>query len=472
MSPRARKRPAPAWNAWRRHLRRLHAAALDAADPRRAVARALRADGRTLRVGRTRLSLAPTGRLWLIAIGKASVGMTRGALDRLGDRVAGGVVVHPLGASVGRGWPRGIRFVPGGHPIPTRESLRAGRAVAGAAGRARAGDIVLVLLSGGGSAMAEFPREGLGLADLQRVTRDLQRAGADIAALNTVRRALSQLKGGGLARRAGAASVLTLALSDVVGDSPEAIASGPTVPSPTGDRHALAVLRRFGLATRHPRLLRSLRDAKRVGAGGAGTRGRRAYVIVGSNGQSMKAAVETARALGFTARRSSAPLVGEAVLAGARVARAAERVRRRAGRAARPTCLVYGGETTVTVRGNGRGGRNLEILLGAARVLDGVPRVGVVSFATDGWDGSSRAAGAFATGRTWRAAARRGYPPERALARNDTAPLFRALDDLLVTGRSGTNVNDITIAVVYPPAPRRRGARRSPRRSPRDRSRS
>jgi glycerate-2-kinase len=190
------KRSAPAWSGWRRHLRRLHAAALDAADPRRAVARALRADAATIAAGTARARLAPEGRLWLIAIGKASLGMARGALDRLdaSDRpIAGGDVVHPQGARVGRGWPRALRFCPGGHPIPTRESLRAGRAVAAAAGRARAGDVVLVLLSGGGSAMAEHPRERLGLADLQRVTRALQRAGADIAALNTGRRALSQL---------------------------------------------------------------------------------------------------------------------------------------------------------------------------------------------------------------------------------------------------------------------------------------
>ena len=297
MSASTTKPAAPAWSGWRRHVRRLHAAALDAADPRRAVARALRAEGRAIVAGRTRVTLTPTGRLWLIAVGKASIGMTRGALERLGDHVAGGVVVHPLGASVGGGWPRGIRFLPGGHPIPTRESLRAGRAVAVAASRARAGDLVLVLLSGGGSAMAEFPREGLGLADLQRVTRDLQRAGADIAALNTVRRALSQLKGGGLARRAGAAAVLTLALSDVVGDSPEAIASGPTVPSPTGDRHARAVLTRFGLAKAHPRLLRALRGTTAARACGTRAGGRRAYAIVGSNGQSMAAAAAAAREL-------------------------------------------------------------------------------------------------------------------------------------------------------------------------------
>jgi hydroxypyruvate reductase len=401
--------------------------------------------------------------------------MTRGALDRLGDRFAGGVVVHPLGASIGGGWPRTLRFLPGGHPIPTRESLRAGRAVAALAGRAKAGDLVIVLLSGGGSAMAELPKAGLRLSDLQRVTRDLQRGGADIAALNTVRRALSQLKGGGIARRVGAAALLALALSDVVGDSPEAIASGPTVPSPTGARDAVVVLRRFGLAGNHARILKALRGSEGPRVGTGSRPGRRAYAIVGSNGRSALAAAAAARALGFTTRRSSAPVTGEARVAGARMAEAVKRLRRDARRGALPACLIYGGETTVTVRGSGRGGRNLEIVLGAAEVLDGLPRVALLSFATDGWDGSSRAAGAFATGRTWAEAARRGHSPVRALARNDTAPLFRALGDLLVTGRSGTNVNDITIAVIYPAAkrpPTRPRPRRSPRRTPRARSRS
>ncbi|HSQ59997.1 MAG TPA: glycerate-2-kinase family protein, partial [Acidobacteriota bacterium] len=279
----------------RRRLLRIHAAAMDAADPRRAVERALAVRGRTLRAGSARVSLGPGGRVLLIAVGKASLGMTRGALERAGPLVTAGVVVHPEGAKPGALRTLGVRFLPGSHPVPTRASLRAGRAIAACAAGARPGDVVLVLLSGGGSAMAEWPRTGLGIADLRRATRELQRAGADIHALNTVRRALSRLKGGGLARAAGRAAVLTLALSDVVGDKPEAIASGPTVPSPTGPRDAIAVLRRFGLERRLAWTVAALRRAAREGGSRRGRRpAPRSYAIVGSNRASAAAAARAA----------------------------------------------------------------------------------------------------------------------------------------------------------------------------------
>ncbi|HET7904517.1 MAG TPA: DUF4147 domain-containing protein [Candidatus Eisenbacteria bacterium] len=453
-------------SAMRRGLLRIHAAAMDAADPWRAVARALSVRGRTLRAGSARASLGPGGRVILIAIGKASLGMTRGALERVGTLVTDGVVVHPEGARPGSGWPRALRFLPGSHPVPTRASLRAGRAAAACAAGARPGDVVLVLLSGGGSAMAEWPRPGLGTADLRRATRELQRAGADIHALNTVRRALSRLKGGGLARLAGGAGLLTLALSDVVGDKPEAIASGPTVPSPTGPRDAIAVLRRFGLERKLARTVSALRRAAREsGRVRAARPGKRGYAIVGSNRACAAAAARAARDLGFVTRRARAPLTGEAREAGAKFAMAALRLRAGEADGGRPRCLIAGGETTVTMRaprgarGRGRGGRNLELALGAAGVLRGETGVALLSFATDGWDGNSGAAGAYATGTTWARALRLRRNPDRALATNDTAPLFRALGDLLVTAPSGTNVNDLTVALTAPPR------RRSPRRA-------
>lgn len=455
----------------RRGLLRIHAAALEAADPRRAVARALSIRDRTVRAGAASLPLGRDGRVLLIAVGKASLGMARGAIERLGPLVAGGIVVHPEVARPGAGWPRGLCFLPGSHPVPTRASLRAGRAVAACAAEARSGDVVLVLLSGGGSAMAEWPRPGLGIADLRRATRELQRAGADIHALNTVRRALSRLKGGGLARIAGEAALLTLALSDVVGDRPEAIASGPTVASPTGPRDAIAVIRRFGLERSLARSVAALRRAARAsGSRRTARHGARHYAIVGSNRASAAAAARAARVLGFVTRRISAPLTGEAREAGARFARAALRLRDAATPTGGPLCLVAGGETTVTMRAPrvgrgaqclGRGGRNLELALGAAGVLRGEPGVSLLSFATDGWDGTSGAAGAFASGTTWARALALGRSPDRALASNDTAPLFRALGDLLVTGPSGTNVNDFTVALVTPSSRRPRSRSRS-----------
>lgn len=468
---RASRTPRPLrWSRREEHLARLHEAALAAADPGTAVLRALRLTNGALRAGSYRIPIPPTSRIQLLAIGKASVGMARAAVARLGPRISAGLVIHPSGLPRGSGWPGAVRFRTGAHPVPDSRSLRAGAAALAFARRARPGDLLLVLLSGGGSALAEALGPGLRLSDLRAVTRDLQRSGADITALNTVRRALSALKGGGLLRAAAPARVVTLALSDVAGDRPEAIASGPTVPSPTGARDALEVISGSGLAGRHPEIERALRRRARA-RGILPNVPRPVFVVVGSNRRSASAVVREAGRLGFAAKRMGPALSGEARDEGRRVGRAARRVLEEGRPVPPPACLVFGGETTVTVRGRGKGGRNLELALEAARILDGVPRVAILSFATDGLDGSSGAAGAVVTGRTMARARRNGLSAELALSRNDTMPFFRALGDLRVTGPTGTNVNDLTLALVYSPSAPLRGSRGSPRRTRRARRR-
>ncbi|HSM50510.1 MAG TPA: DUF4147 domain-containing protein [Thermoanaerobaculia bacterium] len=467
----------PCWQELHEDLRALHGAALAAADPSAAVRRALGGDPFVAKDG----WVGEGGRILLVAVGKASVGMARAACEVLGERVAAGVVVHPDGGpGAGRkAWPPGVVALGAGHPLPDEGSLAAGEGVARLLAGARESDRVLVLLSGGASALLERLRPGVSLAELRALTLALQRAGCDIESLNTVRRALSTLKGGGLARLAAPARVVTLALSDVVGDAPEAIGSGPTVPSPTGATEALAVLERAGVVSQVPRVAAVLREAVkglgeapplvaaaapggrplRVAAGegrpARGPEGRPArgpaatgwgeYWIVGSNRMAAEAVAAEAARCGFDARVVSTELCGEARAAGAALARAALDAR-----ATRPLCLVWGGETTVTVRGPGRGGRNQELALGATRVLAGHGRIAILSFATDGVDGPTEAAGALATGDTLARAATLGLSADQALAANDSEPFFRALGDLWITGPTGTNVNDLAVALVFP----------------------
>ena len=435
----------PQWNRAREHLAALHAAALEAAAPEPAVRRQLAfADG-VLTLGTLPLRPAAGARVILIAFGKASAGMARGALAVLGGRVDRGLIVHPQGLDPGTGWPAGIRTVAAAHPLPDQGSLAAGDAAIAMLADTREDDLVLVLISGGGSALFESLQPGISLDDLQGITRALQRSGADIVELNTVRRAMSRLKGGGLARLAAPAQVVALMLSDVMGDRPEAIASGPTTPSPTGPADALRILEARGIAASHPAAC----DALRRAAPPAGMPPVAHHVIAGSNRIAAEAAAAAAERLGFRALVMTQYLQGEAREAGRVVGGIARTVREAGHPAAPPLCLVFGGETTVTVRGSGRGGRSHEVALGAAIALDGTARVAVLAFGTDGLDGASDAAGARATGETLQRAAAAGLSAAAALDRNDTDPFFRALGDQVVTGPTGTNVNDLAIALIY-----------------------
>jgi len=440
--------PVPRHEHLREDLRALHAAALAAAEPGRAVEEWLRRDGDELVVGSDRLALRRGASVRLVALGKASCGMARAALARLGDRVVGGVVAHPHGLSPGKGWPKGVRTVAAGHPLPDQGSLTAGEAALELLAGASPGDVALVLVSGGGSALFEALRSGVTLDGLRELTGALQHAGADIVDLNVVRRALSRTKGGGLARAAAPARVVSLLLSDVIGDPVASIASGPTVDSPTGPQDALDVLARHRLLDRVPAIAEALRQAVRQE-----TRrpepGERLLHVVGSNRMAAQALVREAEARGFRALLLTDRMQGEAREVGRLIGGLARGLETSSLPFPPPACLVFGGETTVTVRGPGRGGRNLELALGAALTLEGARAAAVFSFATDGMDGSSGAAGALATGDTLARARALGLDAHGALERSDSAAFFEALGDAWVTGASGTNVNDLVVVLAY-----------------------
>lgn len=428
-------------------MRGILRAGLRAADPFPTTRDALRA---LLERGRLR----PRGRLVALAAGKAALPMARAARSVLGARLEELLVVTH--ANVGRA-PAGARVMLAAHPVPDARSVAAARKVLALAAGLRRDDLLLVLLSGGASALLCAPAAGLSLADKRATTRLLLACGASIDEINTVRRHLSAIKGGGLARAADPARVETLALSDVLGADPAAIASGPLSPDPTTFADARAVLVRHRLLGAVPAAV-----AAHLAAGLAGRRQdtakpgdaafrRVSYRIVGDNATSLRACAAEARRRGLRVRLLAEPLRGEAREVGFGLGTLL--------REERPPCvLLAGGETTVSVRGAGRGGRNHELALGAALALADAPLVAcAASLATDGLDGTSGAAGAMVDDRTLARAAALGLPPpEAALSRSDTAPWLAAVGATLVTGPTLTNVCDLVALAALPARESRR----------------
>lgn len=437
----------PQWLNHTDHVQALVRAALEAADPAQAVRRNLSLRGQTLQVGDHSIPLAPGARVYLVGAGKAGAAMTAAAAAILGERLTAGVMAIPEWAQMGEGGP--VEFVRAGHPRPNEGSLLAGHKIRALLNGAGEGDCVLALISGGGSALLELPGEGLTLEDLQAANDALLNSGASIVEVNTVRRRLSQIKGGGLARMAGRARVAALILSDVVGDPLDVIASGPTAPDTTSPAQAIEILSRYGLMNVLPaRAVAHLRRQAEAYRPPVETAAPPA-VIVGSNTLAVEAAAGRARDLDFEVQVLTTFLEGEAREVGKVAAALAKEISRNRRPLAPPAALIAGGETTVTVRGGGCGGRNQELALSAAIALDGWERALVASFATDGLDGPTQAAGAVATGETLSRARGLGLSAPAALAENDSHRFFVALGDLVVTGPTGTNVNDIVVVLVY-----------------------
>ncbi len=390
------------------------------------------------------------GGLALVSAGKASAPMAAAALAAAGRRVLRGVVVMPHGYAGVLAPHPAIEVMPASHPVPDESGVKAAGRVLEVVSALDESDLCLILLSGGSSSLLSLPRAPLTLEDLKATTALLLRSGADIKQINTVRKHLSRIAGGRLAGAARCRTV-TLVISDVVGDDLAFIGSGPTVADPTTFDDALAVLDAYDLSTKvPPTVMELLRD---------GSAGRQAETpkqlserhvtrVIASNKMAVEAAERAAAACGFAPYVLDWALTGDAREVGRSLARAAQRCKRSGAPVAPPACIIAGGETTVTVRGTGRGGRNQELALAAAVELDGSDGILVCSFATDGIDGHSEAAGARVDGETVRAARPQGLDPEHALAENDSNGFLAATGALIVTGPTHTNVNDVCFALV------------------------
>jgi len=426
-------------------LTELFDAALAAVDPGAAVARAIeRAPGSVSVAAR---EIDPT-RCVVLAAGKAALAMARAWHAGLGPPRAGLAVARD-----GDELPAPWRALAGGHPLPDAASERAGRASLDLAANVCAHETLVVLISGGASALLSAPLPGLTLADVIATTQLLLRSGAEIWELNCVRKHLTAASGGRIAVATPAREVIVLVISDVIGDDLATIGSGPCAPDPTTFAGAIAVLRARGLWGEAPEKVRAhlergaRGDIEESPKASEGVFARVHHQILAANRDALAAAEARAFSRGIHVSREIEPLRGEAREAGATFARRALRLR-----SAQPQLLLAGGETTVTVRGDGRGGRCQELALGAALALEGARGVTLLAAGTDGSDGPTDAAGAYADGGTLARGRAAGVDARAALASNDAYAFFAREGGLLRTGATGTNALDVVLALVEPDA--------------------
>lgn len=437
-------------------------AGLAAVAPDAAVLRHLSLEGNILKArsagGESAYDLDAFRRILVLGAGKGAAPMSGAIEDLLGERVTDGLVIVKYGHGAES---RRVRQREAGHPVPDAAGAAAARELLDMARRAEASDLLICVFTGGASALTPALAPGVSLSDVQTLTASLLRCGADIHEINTVRKHLSAFSGGNLVRAAWPAPVLALIVSDVVGDNLHVIASGPTVPDPTTYSDALRVLEAGDIVDRTPdAVLRRLRE----GAAGlapetpkpddpvfAGVRN----VLVATNRQALDAAAEEARRLGFTPRVLTSEMQGEAREQARWLTAAALRAQAELGPGENPLCLLAGGETTVTLRGQGRGGRNQEMALAALIALEDACGIHMVFAGTDGSDGPTDAAGGFAPAgelaRLESAAPGMAAAARSALDDNDSHAFLERAGCLLRTGPTRTNVMDLAIALVWPP---------------------
>jgi glycerate 2-kinase len=431
----------------------IFAAALQAADAGEALRRHLSFERGVLRAGDTRLRLSEFDRIFVVGAGKAAAPMARAVEGVLGaSHIAGGLVSVKHGHA--KPAPTRIQVHESGHPIPDRPGVEAAHQTEMLLREANARDLVLVLISGGASALLPSPAPPLTLRDKQRTTDLLLRAGADIFELNAVRKHLSGLKGGRLAALAYPATVVSLLLSDVIGDPLDVIGSGPTAPDPSTYGDALRSIAKYSLTRKVPGVVFHHLEQGARGNLPETPKPRDPLfqnvhnVLVGSNRQALRAAAEKAKALGYRPLLLSSTMRGETREVAGVHAEVVREILSFAHPAKPPLCLLSGGETTVTVKGPGKGGRNQEFALASAIQLRGSPNWLVLSAGTDGTDGPTDAAGAVADGTTVARATSTGCPPQQHLQANDSYPVFQSIKDLVTTGPTGTNVMDIHLFLV------------------------
>jgi glycerate-2-kinase len=434
----------------REHALEIFREALEAANPIRCMLEHATRNGDSFIVDAREYNLKKYRSIFVIAFGKAASAMGRALEEMLGDRITDGIVVSnsrpPFTFSK-------MRFYLSSHPIPDERSLGAAREALKILQMAGEEDLVIFLISGGGSALLAMPAPGLSLEDKRKVTEMLLMSGVDTYGLNAVRKHISQIKGGGLLKNALPAQVITLVLSDVVGDKLDVIASGPTVPDSTTFEDAWRVIEALRLEHRiPPQVVVHLEEGRRGRIPETQKEGefdpeRVQTVIIGNNFKSLTAAERKANQLGYNTLLLSSQIKGEAREVAKVIASIAFDVERFNIPVKKPACLILGGETTVTVTGSGKGGRNTETALAFSMEIMGHSIVGLFC-GTDGIDGPTDAAGAICDGKTRERAREINISAREHLARNDSYTFFEKLEDLIKTGPTGTNVMDIGVMIV------------------------
>ncbi len=423
-------------------------AAIESSDPYRAVRRGINFDGNRLTVSGEEFPLS--GKVYLLAFGKAACSMARAVADLLGERIEEGVIITKYGYAENCPRTERLRIIEAGHPVPDENSLLGGKLGLELAGKVGEDDVLLVLISGGGSALFLLPERGITLEDKIRTNELLLKSGAKIYEINTVRKHISAVKGGKLAKRVRG-TVISLILSDVVGDPLEAIASGPTVKDPTTFRDAFRILRLYGVWEELPE---SVKRHIELGLEGKAEETLKEDLpnvhnfIVGSGRMACEAALAKARELGYNALLLTTTLEGEAREVALAVGSIVQEVARYDRPVPKPAVLIAGGEWTVTIEGeSGLGGPNQEFALSVARKIAGLNAV-VLAVDTDGTDGPTDAAGGIVDGKTLEELKKAGIDVEEVLRRHDAYRALERVGALLKTGPTGTNVNSLVIAVI------------------------
>jgi len=427
---------------------------LRAADPESAVKSNVHLRNGLLRIGGAEIDLSSVQRVVVVGAGKASGSMAKAVEDVLGDLIEDGLVIVPRGSPLFK--LKRIRLWEGDHPIPSERGMEGARRILELLKESSGKDtLVIALISGGGSALMPLPAKGISLDDKKELTRLLLRCGASIDEINVVRKHISAIKGGWLAKAAYPSRIISLIISDVVGDRLDLIASGPTVPDPSTFEEAYNILKRYRLEEAAPR---SVVDYIKEGIRGSRPETPKPgdpvfdkvlNLIVASNRLSLLAMKAKAEAMGFTSLLLTSYMEGEARHVGRFLASICKEVFYHGSPVGRPAVILAGGETTVTVVGKGKGGRNQELVLGALKGLRGVRGVALASIGSDGIDGVTDAAGAVLDEHFIRRVEERGLEADEFLSENDSYGFFKEVGDgLIYTGYTGTNVNDLTVAVV------------------------
>ncbi len=423
---------------------------LTEADPKVAMQRVLQLNEGKLKIQGQVFVLEAYDKIYVIGGGKAGGGMAESVENLLGERISGGWINIPTGTKK-RYKTKIIVLNESTHPVPNEAGVKGSKRILEIAQGAGEKDLVIVLLSGGASALIPYPTEGLSLSDMQDITGGLLRSGADIVEVNSVRKHLSKVKGGRLAQACYPATVVSLIISDVVCDPLDVIASGPTAPDPTTYTDALSVLEKYRLTKDYPRITDYLKNGGRNMHPETLKKGdlciRRTHnFLISTNSQVLNTVADEFKDR-YDIQIFSTTLSGEVREVGRTLARRLMDAAAAHQKSGRSKVLIAGGETTVTVTGDGRGGRNQELVLSAMTEIDG-EGICIASMGTDGIDGATDAAGAIADGKSKSRAQAKNLSPQVFLSRNDSYHVFKELDDLIMTGPTGTNVNDVVVLVI------------------------
>ena len=435
----------------REDAKRIFRAGLKAVEPDQAVKRYVKVKEKILKIGQKKYSLDEINHIFVVGMGKAGFPMAKAIEEIIGDRISKGIVVVKYGYG---GELKKIRILEASHPVPDEAGIEAAQKIANLVRNTDEKDLVICLISGGGSALLPAPVNEISLEEKQLTTELLLKCGASIQEINTIRKHLSWIKGGQLAKLIYPSSLQALILSDVVGDELDAIASGPTVPDSTTFEESWEIIKNYNIQSQLPEsVIKHIKMGKEGMLPETPKKGDPIFkkvdnLIIGSNILALEAAKEEATKLGYNCLILSSSIQGEAREVVKVHAAIVKEISSSKNPVSTPACILSGGETTVKVRGEGLGGRNLEFSLAASIQIKGMKNVLILSAASDGTDGPTDAAGAFVDGSTWSRAIDIGLNPQKFLNNNDSYHFFQQLGDLFITGPTNTNVMDIHILLV------------------------